>query len=869
MQSEKPSFARLGETMNMKGLERVGSALRHVSAKSETGSESQRPEYASPSGKASKTARLLDSVISVVLVALFFGLPLFFTGLTFQGIAFEKQIYFYFWLLLGIVAWASKGVIIGEMRIRRTPLDIPIIAFWLFYVLAAFFSVDRWHSFWGFFGDPSRGVLAVTALVLAYYLILSHFTPKRFFFMFWSLLLSGFFVTIWSFLVVMKLRFLPEAWEKFAPMSLIGTMSTLGVFLSILVPLFITALFILWKASGIGRFLRTFLALLIFIGLALVLFLLLALNPFVSWIVVLGGLGFFLVYVLAQIVRPAGQWIWLPMAVFVLGLVFLMIGRNDLTRAQLPVEVAPNQNLSWQIAKETVKERFFTGVGPANYGYAFSMFRPQEYNLNALYTLRFYQGTGLFFEALPTIGAIGAILFLIVALAFISIGLYLLTHEKERNKIYSLGLWTVAVMLFLASFLSVINGSLLVLGTLLCALALAVLLWESGSEERYLQLSFKASPKFALALAFIFMVISAGVAFAFVFMGKVFVADVFAGKAVNVSAMNAPSQDSINLLLRAVNMYPQEGRYYTRLGQEYMTLANIEANKPQAERKTDIIAFYVRSAVEAGEQGRRLMPNDVMAVESLGLIYENAGLYAAEAMPKAEELYRRSSELEPENPLYFLKLGQIKKASGDTKPEGAERTAAYQEAKTLFEKALAKKQDLAIAHYNLAVILSRLDDTDQAIEHAQEAMKWEGNNLNYKYNLGILYQLRNAEGDRARAEAIFKEILATNDKLIDVRLSLGLLYEAENKMDAALAEYERLLTLLPQDENAENLQQTRDQIQKLIENVRSGTSNLSRADSQPPVNTVPTEPRPIVGPEQGASGAPSEPNQSPLTEDGQ
>ena len=71
---------------------------------------------------------------------LFLGVPLFFTGLTFQGLAFEKQIYFYFWLLLALVVWATKGVIAGEMKIRRTPLDIPILAFWLTYLLATIFS---------------------------------------------------------------------------------------------------------------------------------------------------------------------------------------------------------------------------------------------------------------------------------------------------------------------------------------------------------------------------------------------------------------------------------------------------------------------------------------------------------------------------------------------------------------------------------------------------------------------------------------------------------------------------------------------------------------------------------------------------------
>lgn len=839
MQSEKPSFARFGGKINF------STPAPAVSA---------NPVVAQSGEKVSKTAKMFDALISISLVALFFGLPLFFTGLTFQGIVFEKQIYFYVWLLIGLVSWASKGVILGEMRIRRTPLDIPIGLFWLAYVLAAFFSVDRWHSFWGFFGDPSRGVISITALVFAYYLLLSHFTVRRFYFMFGSFLVSGFIVVIWTFLVVMKIRFLPALLEKHSPMSLIGTVSALTLFLGILVPLFLTAIFALWKDERVKRRLRITLTAFLFIGLAFTLFLMLALYSFVPWIVVLGGFSFFLVYILAQIVRPAEQWTWVPMFVFVIILAFLMIGNNGISRAVLPVEVAPNTTLSWHIAKESVKEYFFTGVGPANYGYAFSMFRPIEYNQNALYTLRFYQGTGLFFEAIPTLGVIGTVLLVVLWLSFISIGLYLLTHEKQRNKIYSLGFWTVSVMFFIASFLSAMNGTLLILGALLAALSLAVLLWESDSEERYLQLSLKAAPKFALALAFIFMVVSAGVAFLFVFMGKVFVADISAGKAVRLS-VNQSSPDAANLLLRSIQSYPQEGRYYTRLGQEYMALANMEAGKVEKDRDVNAVAFYVREAVAAGEKGRELMPNDVMATESLALLYENGALYASDALPKAEEFYNRSRELEPHNPLYFLKLGQVKKTDGDKKT-GAEQKALYEEARGLFEQAIAEKENLSVAHYNLAVIFSRLNEIDKSIESASEAMRLDRNDLNYQYNLGVLYQVRDKGDDIALAETIFKNILEKNERLIDVRLSLGLLYEKQSKRDAAIGEYQKILDFLPAETEGSNVQQTREQIEKLINNVQSGVGNLKKAESVAPVEAVvPVSEGPV---------APTVPNESPL-----
>lgn len=864
MQSEKPSFARFGG-----GGSFAASAATHPVANEKTvspvtvrssvsGTSEQKGQE-----RTSKTARLFETVISVALVALFFGLPLFFTGLTFQGIAFEKQMYFYFWLLIGVVAWVSKGVTTGEMRIRRTPLDIPILLFWLFYVASAFFSVDRWHSFWGFFGDPSRGVISITALVLAYYLILSHFSVARFRMIYGAFLASSFLLVVWSFLALMNIHFMPGMLERYAPISLIGTVSTLATYLGLLVPLFLTAIFALWKDEAEKTKFRTALTSLLFVGLALALFLLLALYSFVSWIVVLGGLSFFMIYILAQIVRPAEQWTWVPMLVFALVLGFLMIGANGLVRATLPVEVSPNINLSWQVAEESLKEHFALGVGPANYGYAFSMFRPVEYNLNTLYTLRFYQGTGLFFESLASLGVVGTVLLLVLWFAFLSVGLYLLTHEKQRNKVYSLGFWTVVVMFFIAAFIAPINGALLLIGALLATLALGILLYESGSEEKYLNLSFKAAPKFALALAFIFMVVSAGVAFIFVFMGKVFIADMTAGKAVRMAA-EAPSRESSVLLAQAIQRYPQEGRYFTRLGQEYIALANVEAAKKEDERDVNTVATYVRQAVVAGEQGRRLMPNDVMAAESLALIYENGSVYASDALPKAEELYNRAKELEPHNPLFYLKLGQVKRASGDGKPEGTERTALYTEARDLYQKAIEEKSNLAVAHYNLAIVLARLKEIDKAVDSAVQAVNTDQRNLNYRYNLAVLYQLRAKDDDEKKAEDIFLDILKANEKLIDVRLSLGLLYEKQGKKQGAIDEYQRILDLLPADAEG-SVKQTREQVQKLISNVQSGVGNLKNPSAVQAVEQSAPQPQA----ETTVPVAPAGPNTSPLTEPGQ
>ncbi|MBP5993279.1 MAG: hypothetical protein KA731_00025 [Candidatus Moranbacteria bacterium] len=863
--AEKPSFLRMGGGHNFSGGQHPAPAAPIIPRPiRESELSAPRREEAGSTKRTSKSAQAFDVLISIALFALFFGIPIFFTGITFQGIVFEKQIYFYFWLLVGIVSWASKGVITGEMHIRRTPIDIFVLLFLAAYALSSFLSVDRWHSFWGFFGDPSRGLISVVALVLAYYLIMSHFTMKRFSIMFSGFLASGFIVVLWSFLALTKIKFLPDSLEQYAPLSLIGTVSTLGIFVTVLVPLFITALYFVWNQTAMKQSTKYTLFSLIGVGLIGVLYLMLALYPFLldtkdslAWMVPLGGIAFFLVYILAQIVRPPEQLTWVPMLVFVAVLAFLMIGTNSLVRATLPVEVSPNQRLSFQVAEETLSgDHFFLGVGPANYGYAFSMFRPNEYNDSLLYSLRFYQGTGVFFESLSTIGVIGTALLLVVWLSFLSVGLYLLSSEKEKNKYLSLGLWTTSVMMFIAAFTAPINGTLLMIGVLLSALALALLFKESGIEERYYSLSLKASPKYALALAFVFMLVSAGVAFLFVFIGKAYMADAAVGQASRLS-VSGPQKESVTLLLSALQKNPEEGRYYTRLGQELLGLANVEARKPEKDRNAVELEQTLRDAVALTTQGKNRMPNDVLAVESLALVYENGSLYASDALEKAYEYYARASELEPTNPILLVKQGQVKRSLADQKKDGdIDKDQLYRDSEMYLKTAVEKKADLPAALYNLSVTQSRLKDTEGAIKSVTDALRYDRSNVNFKFNLGVLYQIRDKDGDKEKAETLFRDVLKTNEKLIDVRLSLGLLYETWSKRDQALEEYRKILEYLPAD-GADNVQSTREQVEKFIENLRSGKGNIAKNNADEVVQPTDIAPAPALE-------APANPNVSPI-----
>lgn len=771
------------------------------------------------------SVRLCDWIISLSLVLIFFGFPVFFTGVTFQGVSFEKQIYFYFWTLLALAAWAIKCVIVGEMKVRRTPLDIPIIAFLAAYALSSFFSKDHWHSFWGFFGDPSRGLASAIMVVAVYYMVFSNLNAKKFKLFLIGLVFANLIAAIWTTLAISGIKFIPDKIAQFAPLSLTGSFTGLSVYFSIMIPLLIVAVFLVVQNAK-NKIVKWASVFLILANVTLNLFLLLALYAFIawiSWIALLAGVAVVLIYALSKIVKlPNFSWVWLPIAIFIVILVFIMSGQFlDIAKINLPAEVSLNYSTSWSIARDAVKNGFSAGAigsGPATYGYNFSLFRPKEFNLNALYNLRFFQGTGIPFESLPTIGVIGVIFLLILVLSFLSIGFYLLNGAQDGEKFYSLGFFSSSLIFLINAFSVRIESAILLLGALISAVALAALLKESDSLESYLNLSLKVSPKFALALAFIFMVVASGVTFLFIFIGKVFMADAYFGLTSRSREVN---EDILGKMRKAVNLYGHESRYFIRLSQAYAVLANQEALKEDREKDAVKIQGYLNDSVAAAKRAKSMSDSDVTAAENLAQIYENAGFYAADFFSLAEDSYKRALELEPHNPNFFVKLGQIKISRAGTKDDEKEKKTMAEEAKNLFQKSIDEKADFDPGYYNLALAEETLGNLDGAVNNAAKAYSINRNNVGYAFVLGRLHDKRGKDDDNKIAESLFKQILAVNNKEINTHFYLGMLYEKTNENSKAIDEYQKIIDLLPS-----GVEETKNKISGMIENVRSGSGNL-------------------------------------------
>lgn len=801
--------------------------------------------------RSEKTVSILDKIVTVCIFMLFFGLPLFFLNMTYQGISFEKQYYFYFWVFIGVIAWATRGILGGKIEIRRTSLDIPLGIFWVVYLLATIFSVDKYHSFFGFFGNPVNGLMSITALILAYYLIVSYVSKKRIMMLWWAVVTSGSIIVVWSFLTTM--RFVPQEILQYISPSLTGSFTSLAAFLSMMLPMFIISLSLLDTKEGKSVKAKI---------LTIVLFILTILNTialsvlfgYVRWYVVLAAVALILVFSISGYIKVAQKTSAISIVVFLLLVGFLIYGQPLFTRTAIQPEASLKFGLSLEVAKNAIKSKPILGSGPGTYGYDFSLHRPKDLNMSGQYDIRFYSDRGVLLESISTTGILGVIALFIIFLTYISTVVHAFGRsEDEQSKVISLGLFLTSLMAMIYGMFWAVDGMIVLYGVLLAAMSIG-LLRESLAEgaDNKLVLSMSSTPQNALSFAFLAILVAVGVIFGFVTLGKMFVADMHAGSALKARVQNNFEQSS-EKFMQAVNLNGQEGRYFTIISQYALDLANMELANGGENVNNEKVASYVNSATGAATAGRDLMPNDVLANETAGFIYENSGGYVNGALTQAMASYERARELEPQNPYLDIAVGKLKLMEAQTKGEDVteEKTALINEAKTLFETAKEKTtfdygdQEMSVfapAYYYIAITEEALGNTDAAIEAMTTALQvaqYDGSlsgqqllsrQINYGFNLARLLQVRGTDEDNKNAEELLLQIIGVNDQEVNSHLNLGLLYERTGRRDEAVAEYKKILAMLPEED-----EKARENIQGLIDTVEQGGSNVD-ASKQSEVN---------------------------------
>ena len=115
---------------------------------------------------------MYNRIIKLSIYLLVFLLPVCFLPFSFEAYEFNKQYLLFFLVSLGFLAWLAKMVICDkEIKFRRTPLDIPVLAFMFLAILSTAFSIDKTSSLFGFYGRFSDNLIGILSLGIFYFLI--------------------------------------------------------------------------------------------------------------------------------------------------------------------------------------------------------------------------------------------------------------------------------------------------------------------------------------------------------------------------------------------------------------------------------------------------------------------------------------------------------------------------------------------------------------------------------------------------------------------------------------------------------------------------------------------------------------------------
>ncbi|PIT93957.1 hypothetical protein COU00_01615 [Candidatus Falkowbacteria bacterium CG10_big_fil_rev_8_21_14_0_10_43_11] len=787
------------------------------------------PKFFSFTKEKSFLVRMCDLVITASIALVFFALPLFFTGLVSQGVVFEKVMLFYLLVLLGFVAWITKGVAEGELKIIRTPLDLPLAALIIILLISSIFSVDKLASFIGSYGSTTKSFIAFVIYIAFYYLMVNNINYRRIKVFFWSMLLGAIITAVYSVLQISGIFLLPFAVTHAIAFNSIGSSSSLGAYIASILPLLALAIPFAIKEGKRSIVKKSFAAAWIaIVGAAVLvsLFLLFLLNNFVFLPAAIIGMVVFLMFVMSKIVRLRASDSAVPIVLFLALIIFLIGGNFNLVNPELPTEVSLSRNLSWQIAKSSLKHDPLFGSGPATFDYSFVKYRGTDFNASNLWDVRFDSASGSIFEMFATIGVLGTSCLAIIGLIFLSVAFIALSRSENKEiKIFLLGIFSSLLILTINASLITVSGSIILIIVALGALASALIIIDYPEKFKELKLSFRSSPKYALALAALFLLVSAGVVVLFTSGFKIYLADFYASK-----ALSADSEQAIKYLNRAIATADYQDEYYLRLSRLYIKMANQEAQKG-ASANIAAIQNYLSSAILAGKKAADLSPNSVANKESLALIYENAAAYnISGALEWAEKLYAEVIQLEPDSPSAYVRLALINMAHANNEKADEEKKYFYNEAIKFYNQAIAKKSNFSPAYYGAAIAYEKLNDYDKAIEETGKAVTLAGDNLDYRFELGRMYFNRGVQSQNLRqqtkeitaadnnenlsvnqeqsskavsfnndlkvAEAILKNLIEVSPSHANAIYSLALIYETVGDAAQARQYYEKLLNIV-------------------------------------------------------------------------
>lgn len=391
---------------------------------------------------------ICNRIIEYSFYAIFLFVPLAFAGDTSELFEFNKMWLTFALAIVIAAAWGAKAILQKELRIRKTPLDIPIALFLLSQVISTIFSLDMHISLWGYYSRFNGGLLSILAYIFLYYALVSNATYGMVKKTLLVSLVSGLVVTLWGLpshfgydptCLLFRGSLDVSCWtESFQPkiriFSTLGQPNWLAAYLTILIPIAIA--FALQKTQILLLAALFYLAIL-YTG---------SRSGFLGLLV-----GSFVFFLLSK-----EKLTLLKFVIFPLLVLSLLIGTpvDSQIKQFMPITYNPQPTTSpkgpvletggtesgtirlivWKGAIDTWLHNPLFGSGVETFAYAYYKYRPFEHNLTSEWDYLYNKAHNEYLNYLATTGIFGLGSYLLMIGTF----LFITLRNRKSQIIFSL-----------------------------------------------------------------------------------------------------------------------------------------------------------------------------------------------------------------------------------------------------------------------------------------------------------------------------------------------------------------------------------------------------------------------------------------------
>lgn len=393
---------------------------------------------------------MIDKIIQFFFGILFFATPLIMSKSTSELFEFNKMIFIYGSTVIIAFLWFYKMVVNKKIILKKTPLDIPIIIFFISQIVSTIFSIDKHVSIFGYYGRFNGGLLSITCYIILFYALISNKNDIEK--LLKSIIASSLMVILWAIpghfgydltCLLFTGKFNNSCWDNstlaFRPelraFSTLGQPNWLGAYLAVV--FFIGIYFLIKSKSNIKYLLLN--SSYLFLNFSMLLFT----RSRSAILSVFVGLVLFLGYYLLFIKLSFKKILVILLVITVIPIFFFKTGEEKIDKyLKFPITKLQETNKSpiinnqspitssnvtesfdirtivWEGAWTLAKHYPLFGTGVETFAYSYNFVRPVAHNLTSEWDYVYNKAHNEYFNYLATTGFVGLGSYLIFIGAF-------------------------------------------------------------------------------------------------------------------------------------------------------------------------------------------------------------------------------------------------------------------------------------------------------------------------------------------------------------------------------------------------------------------------------------------------------------------